>query len=217
MQFKYFNPYEGGRQTRNRLPHWEQESALYFVSFHLADSLPEAFRTQLERERDIWLATHPKPWSQADEDEYNMLFLAVIDQWLDEGYGACPLRQPARSSVVADALLHFDGQRVDVMAFVVMPNHVHAAIVPRPGWNVEQLIQSWKQWTAKRINEHTGNAGKFWQEDYFDTIVRDREHHARVLRYIRNNPIKANLRPGEYHLYESEFAKQFITPPQGAK
>jgi REP element-mobilizing transposase RayT len=96
------------------------------------------------------------------------------------------------------------------MAFVVMPNHVHAAIIPREGWHLEKLIQSWKQWTAKRINAVTGASGTFWQTDYFDTIVRDREHLGRVLRYIRNNPIKANLRLHESALYESDYAKQFI-------
>ena len=191
MEFKFFNPYAGGRRTQNRLPQWEQEGALYFVNFHLADSLPAEFRIRLERERDAWLAAHPYPWLASEEEEYRERFLATIERCLDEGRGDCPLRRPECSAIVADAMRHFDGERVDVMAFVIMPNHVHAAIIPRTGWHLEQLIHSWKQWTAKRINPLIGKSGKFWQEDYFDTILRDGEHLGRVLRYIRNNPGKS--------------------------
>jgi hypothetical protein len=29
-------------RNRGRLPHWEKEAGLYFLTFHLADSLPES-------------------------------------------------------------------------------------------------------------------------------------------------------------------------------
>ncbi len=217
MQFKFFNPYAGGRRTQNHLPHWEQEGALYFVNFHLADSLPAEFRIRLKRERDAWLARHPHPWAPEIEKEYHERFLAAIERCLDEGRGACPLKRPECRAIVADAMRHFDGERVDVMAFVIMPNHVHAAIIPRTGFHLEQLIHSWKQWTAKRVNPLIGERGKFWQEDYFDSILRDGEHLGRVLRYIRNNPAKASLHPGEYTLYESDYAQQYLVPPEGAR
>ena len=40
MLLKAFNPYAAIRITENRLPHWQQEGAVYFVSFRLGDSLP---------------------------------------------------------------------------------------------------------------------------------------------------------------------------------
>ena len=210
MEFKFFDPFTATRVTRNRLPHWEQKGALYFITFHLADSIPVQVRVRIERSRENWLARHPEPWSAEKEQEYCELFLGDVERALDEGRGACPLRLPACSEIVAAALRHFDGDRVDTMAFVVMPNHVHAAVIPRGDWNMEKLVHSWKRWSAVRVNRLTGKAGELWQPDYFDTIVRDREHLGRVLRYIRNNPAKAALRPGESVLYESEFARRWL-------
>src|ERR1039458_3284434 len=38
-----------------------------------------------------------------------------------------------------------------------------------------------------------GRKGRFWQEGYWDTYMRDREHEVRTQRYIENNPTKAKL------------------------
>ena len=43
--------------------------------------------------------------------------------------------------------------------------------------------------------------------DYFDRLVRDDGHFANCMRYIRCNPAKAHLRPGEYLHYESHLAR----------
>jgi len=43
---QFFNPYEDIRLTANRLPHWQQKGAVYFVSFRLADAVPNYLRTQ---------------------------------------------------------------------------------------------------------------------------------------------------------------------------
>ena len=164
----------------------------------------------MERDREIWLARHLEPWSPEIEQEYRELYLGDLERALDESRGACSLRMPACSAIVAESLLHFDGDRVDTMAFVVMPNHVHAAVIPRGDWTLEKLVHSWKRWSAVRVNRLTGKTGELWQSDYFDTIVRDRVHLGRVLRYIRNNPAKAALREGESALYESEFAQGWL-------
>jgi putative transposase len=47
--------------------------------------------------------------------------------------------------------------------------------------------------TAKAANRLLGCKGEFWQEDYWDTYMRDGEPEARALRYIENNPVKVRL------------------------
>jgi hypothetical protein len=42
---RFFNPYAEIRHTENRLPHWQQEGAVYFVTFRLADSIPSKSST----------------------------------------------------------------------------------------------------------------------------------------------------------------------------
>jgi len=40
----------------HRLPHWQQDIKMQFVTFRLGDSLPEAKVKQWKEERRIWLA-----------------------------------------------------------------------------------------------------------------------------------------------------------------
>lgn len=73
---QFFNPYEDICFTANRLPHWQQKGAVYFVTFRLADALPHNLRTQWRSEREAWLRVHPQPWSLEVEREYHVRFLA---------------------------------------------------------------------------------------------------------------------------------------------
>ena len=206
-ELRFFNPYADIRFTANRLPHWQQEGAVYFVTFRLADAVPHNLRTQWESERDAWLRVHPQPWSTDVEREYHERFSGSIERWLDAGYGSCVLRRPDCATVVAEALRHFDGQRVVQIAWVVMPNHVHTLFVQNTAWPLEKIILSWKGFTARRINALLGRSGNFWQRDYFDRLIRDEKHFANCVRYIRRNPVKANLRDGEFILFESELSR----------
>ncbi len=207
VELHFFNPYADIRFTGNRLPHWQQEGAVYFVTFRLADAVPHRLRTEWESEREAWLRVHPQPWSAEVEHEYHERFSGAIERWLDAGHGSCVLRRHDCAALVAEALRHFDGERIAQLAWVVMPNHVHTLFVQNGAWPLEKIILSWKGYTARRINALLGRAGGFWQRDYFDRLVRDHKHLANCIRYIRRNPIKAGLRDGEFILYESEFAR----------
>jgi len=114
------------------------------------------------------------------EREYHERFSGAIERWLDAGYGSCVLRRHECAAVVAEALRHFDGDRVSQIAWVVMPNHVHAVFVLNPAWSLEKIILSWKGFTARKINPLLGRKGNFWQRDYFDRLVRDTKHLATV-------------------------------------
>ncbi|MCB1079499.1 MAG: transposase [Verrucomicrobiae bacterium] len=206
MEPAYYNPWNDIRFTQNRLPHWQQEGATYFVTWRLADSLP---KEELERhfaERELWLNRHPPPWDDETEDRYHRLFSAKMDEWLDLGQGSCALRSPAVASHVVEALRHFEGDRVSIISFVVMPNHVHALFTLNPASKLESIIHSWKRQSAREINRAIGKTGPLWQKDYFDRLIRDRAHLSNCVRYIRRNPSKARLGPSESLLHESELA-----------
>ena len=206
-ELRFFNPYADIRQTKNRLPHWQQESAVYFVTFRLADSVPSRLLNQWENERKNWLRAHPEPWNFELEQEYHQRFSGAIERWLDVGYGACLLRRGECAQIVAAALNHFEGVRVAMISFVVMPNHAHALFVQNPEWPLEKVIRSWKGFTAREINKLLERSGSLWQRDYFDRLVRDEKHFANCVRYIRRNPKKASLNEGEFILWESEIAR----------
>jgi len=206
-ELRFFNPYADIRFTANRLPHWQQQGAVYFITFRLADAVPHHLRTQLESEREAWLRVHPQPWSGEVESEYYERFSGAIERWLDAGHGACILRRHDCAEIVAEALRYFDAQRALMISSVVMPNHVHAVFVQHPSWPLEKLLRSWKSFTSRKINQQLSREGTLWQRDYFDRLVRDQKHFANCVRYIRRNPERAGLRSGEYILYESELAR----------
>ncbi len=94
-----------------------------------------------------------------------------------------------------------------MISSIIMPNHIHLLFILNPEWRLEQLIHSWKSYSAREINRAVGRTGSLWQRDYFDRLVRDTSHFANCVRYIRNNPKKAKLQPGEFLLLESDLAQ----------
>lgn len=61
-----------------------------------------------------------------------------------------------------------------------------------------EQCQSWKRYTARKINQELGLSGSFWQEDAFDHLVRAESQFKWLRRYIAHNPVKAKLKEGEY-------------------
>lgn len=205
-QLRFFNPYADIRYTENRLPHWQQNGATCFVTFRLADSIPSHVLGQWQDEREAWLRLNPEPWSLEIELEYHRRFSGALERWLDEGHGACLLRRRDCAEIVAEALRHFEGERVAMISFVVLPNHVHALFVQNPEWPLEKLVRSWKGFTARQINKLIERSGSFWQRDYFDRLIRDKEHFENCVRYIRKHSGKANLGTKDFVLWESQTA-----------
>jgi hypothetical protein len=200
ISFRGYDPYEEVRIMRRRLPHWRQSGVAYFVTFRLADSLPQSLLRQWRDERATWERWHPTPWSAAEEREYEERFVDRIQEWLDAGMGACHLRRPEVRAQVELCLLHFDGKRYDVDAFVLMPNHVDAVIVPRIGYEVSTLLQGTKGTSANRCNKLLGRKSVFWMDESYDHIIRDANEPAAFRRYVGDNPGKACLKAEEYSL-----------------
>ncbi len=191
--FTYFDPCADVDVSRRNLPHWQQEGRTYFVTFRLRDSLPQEKLEALRKNRAEWLDTNPEPWSAAQSQEYHEMFSEKVQQWLDAGYGSCLLKDPALAQIVADALRHFDGERYDLVAWVVMPNHVHVLLTPRPGFALGRILHSWKSFSAHEINKQTGRQGDVWQHETYDHIVRDPDSLWHFAKYIVDNPRQAGL------------------------
>jgi len=119
-------------KSRRNLPHWKRDGAIYWVTFRMADSLPQTKLNTWKAERDAWEAMNPQPWDDHTWNEYNERFGEKLEQWLDAGMGSCALARPDVRDAVKSCLLKFDGQRLMVHSAVIMPNHVHALIEPLP-------------------------------------------------------------------------------------
>lgn len=199
---RFFNPRADITKSFHRLPHWQQDQVLYFLTWRLADSLPAGVLKTWQRQKADWLASHPPPWTGQVEEEYHERFSRQMDRWLDQGTGGCVLRDPRAAQVVADALRHFDGERYWLDRFVVMPNHVHVLVTLHEGVRLDEVVHSWKSFSANRINRVLARRGELWQEGYFDRIIRSEGHWRRCREYVEANPREASLREGEFVLGE---------------
>jgi REP element-mobilizing transposase RayT len=210
-QLRFLNSAAAVDKSRYHLPHWQQDKKTYFITFRLKDSIPAAVIHQWQVTRDAWIENHPLPWSPETEQEFHHEFSNILDRHLDDCHGACILRQPANYEIVAQAFQHFNESRYLLHAFVVMPNQVHLLLSLAEEVILAKTIESWKHFTATRINNLTGNSGALWQKDYFDRIIRNWDHFGNVCRYIRRNPAKAKLPTGDYHLYLAPWIERFLS------
>ncbi|MDB6149092.1 MAG: cpsaseii lrg: carbamoyl-phosphate synthase large subunit, partial [Chthoniobacter sp.] len=209
-RFRAFNEQAELERTRRNLPHWEQPGATYFITFRLADAVPQTLLREWKQEIETWLKFHPEPWDAATKHEYQKRFQDGREQWLDQGHGECLLRQPAVAAMVVNALKHFDGQRYVLDAFVIMPNHAHVLVQPAEGHMLSDILHSWKSFTAKQINEQLGRQGRIWQDENHDRIVRDFSSLLRYREYLARNPEDAKLQEGEFVLN----AEGVLEPPE---
>jgi len=178
--------------TRANLPHWEQCGITYYITFRLADSLPNEKLTSLRDERSAWLACHPEPWDDATAAEYRNEFDGRVQKWLDAGYGSCIMKDASCRQIVENVLRRFDRIRYVLYAFVVMPNHVHVLFAPLAGQTSAGLLRQWKGVSAHELNTLRETRGVVWQKESWDTLVRNQRHFQNILTYIHaNDPVKA--------------------------
>jgi putative transposase len=139
----------------------------------------------------------PEPWREKTELEYKRRFPKRLEDWLDQGMGECLLKDHKARAEMVSVLRHFDRVRYELVSFVIMPNHLHV-LVRLKEWKLETLVRAWKSYSARRINDLRMSKGAVWQQEYWDTLIRDTAHLYRVLRYIGNNPLKARLGEEDY-------------------
>ncbi len=186
-----------GLHSRGKLPHLKREGASYFVTFRLADSLPQAVIAQLKREREAILQkalTAKRPLTWQEEQQLFLWYSERVESYLDAGTGDCWLHRPEIADLVARSLNHFKSERYDLPVWVVMPNHVHAIVWPYPDFRLDQILHSWKSFTANESNRLLSRVGNlFWQTESYDHWIRNDEERVRLSAYIANNPVKAGL------------------------
>ena len=139
-----------------------------------------------------------------EQQQFKMEFNRVREDFMDTCQGRCLLRCSELSTIVANSLLHFDGDRYRMGDFVIMPNHVHILAAFATEETMQEQCDSWLHYTAFRINQAIGEKGKFWQQEPFDHLVRSPEQYEYLRQYIANNPRKAGLTSGEFYYRKYE-------------
>lgn len=186
-----------GFHSRGSLPHLKREGGTYFVTFRQAGTLPTDLVLRLKRERQAIIqqaeaAKRPLTWHE--QEELFRWYSDPIDKHLDAGLGTCYWRDPELARLVAGAILHFSGQRYELNAWVVMPNHAHVVVQPRPPHTLSDILHSWKSFTAHEIRKRIPAMPiPFWQKESYDHLIRNADDLHRCCHYTLMNPVNARL------------------------
>lgn len=166
-----------GWNERGYLPHRDEPGLTQFVTFRLADTFPESLHSEWEHF-----------WRIEDNAERR----TKLERYLDRSRGSCYLRQVEVAQIVEKALRYFHGERYELRAWCVMPNHVHVLFCVGSA-SMATIIESWKKHTSQKINRLLCRRGKLWEPDYWDMYMRSAEHERKTVHYIESNPTKAKL------------------------
>lgn len=166
-----------GWRSRGYLPHFDAPGVRQMITFRLNDAMPANCRSEWEALLAI-----------EDSRERRL----KMETYLDAGHGECYLRRPEIAALVQENLCHYDGARYGLLAWVIMPNHVHVLIEV---WQtpLAEILHGWKSYTGKGANRLLQRTGEFWQPEYFDRLIRDETHFCKAVDHIENNPVKAGL------------------------
>ncbi len=176
---------------------------MLFLTARLADSLPrEAILRLLDEaeQSDLLLAriTDSRARTERAYLEQRRLFGEWDAELHLDKQGPRWLGDARIAELVAGSLHHRDGQVYRLVAFCIMPNHLHWVIVPLPTedgvfHSLPAIMHSLKRYTARQANLLLGREGAFWQAESYDHVVRDEAEARRIIEYVLNNPVKAGL------------------------
>lgn len=189
----FFNPMMGVEVRRGNLPHWRQPGGLYFVTWRLADSLPQQAVRHLHQELEMWRRFNPDPTSD-ELESFLRRRRRQVEKWLDRGMGSCVLREVEARRIVERAILLDDNERYEIGEYAVAANHVHVTVRTLPDVDLSTVLHSWKRNSSKQIGQAPGLLdtaphlrGRLWQKESFDHIIRDQASLDRISRYIRDH------------------------------
>src|SRR5204863_9443525 len=107
-----------------------------------------------------------------ERDMIRKFLFSRVDEQLDAAFGSCWMQRPEIAQLVADALKFFDGNRYVLLAWCVMPNHVHVVLHTEAGQTLDSICHSWQSYTSRKANRILNREGRFWQKEYFDRLLR---------------------------------------------
>jgi putative transposase len=183
------------------LPHIHPEGYPLFITFRFAASLPLDVLQELTAHRER------NSKSQSPDEIYKIekKYFGRYDEWLDRCIsGPRWLENKKVANIVADKIHSMNGKHFRLMAYCIMPNHVHLLIESIISNHLEHLgktakypvtdaLRLLKGSTARACNLKLKRNGQFWNHESYDHYARDEQELKRIVKYILNNPVKAGL------------------------
>jgi putative transposase len=108
--------------------------------------------------------------------------------------------------VVVSEMMRLENEgRVQSLAFVLMPNHLHWLLVLGENEDLSRVVGLFKGRSAREVNKALNRKGHLWQRAFYDHAIRKDEDLQKLARYIVGNPIRAGIvkRVGDYPLWDA--------------
>ncbi|MBK8849960.1 MAG: transposase [Saprospiraceae bacterium] len=185
---------------KSLLPHFYEGHYCFFITFRLADSLPQSVIVKLKEKFQFEIEKINIP----DETQRKIIvedlksqFFQKYDYQLDsKPYGECVLRNREIAQILYDKILSYNNAYYDVKCFSIMPNHVHLLVARLSDENLPQVdkwMQLIKGGSAYLINKTLNRSGKLWAVESYDRYIRNEKHYRNSFYYTVNNPQMAGL------------------------
>jgi len=201
------------RFYRRNLPHWQPSGAEYFVTFRLAGSLPKEAVAKIKnlkkQLRESYRELKPSKIERSIFQKYEKLLE-------NDEHGPLWLQNKAIAHLVAKSIKY---KQFNLYAYCIMPNNVHLVFrhlrnEGKTDYLITKILASLKRYTAKKANKLLDRQGQFWQHESFDRVIRNQEELESTIRYVLNNPVKANLvnqwQNWQHSFCKPEFRNDFI-------
>ena len=90
--------------------------------------------------------------------------------------------------------------RLELLAYVLMENHVHLLVIPPAEGVLGRALQSLGRRYVRYFNDRHKRAGTIWEGRYRATIVESERYLLECMRYIDLNPVRAGVvaEPGAF-------------------
>ena len=93
-----------------------------------------------------------------------------------------------------------DKYRVDVHAWVLMPNHVHILATPREPGAISSMMQYLGRHYVRYFNKRHDRTGTLWEGRFRSCLVQGNKYLLNCQKYIELNPVRAGMvtNPADY-------------------
>ena len=202
---------------KRNLPHYQPIGYAYFITSRLVGTIPYSIYKKLKKDYEkrlkeiAELKSKTKKWNEYQELHKN--YFLKTENILDSGsHGKLWLRNKQIATILANTFHFYDNKRYDLICYTIMPNHFHLVLFPKlerykeflakhiannnteeTFYYISKIMQDIKKYSAKESNKILHRSGKFWQNESYDHVIRNKEELLNIVNYVLDNPVKAGL------------------------
>jgi putative transposase len=190
------------QNTKRVLPHIQLKDCVLFITWRLAFNLPQYVIDALIERKHYNTANSQNDTTiltVTQRSKFQLEHFYYFDTLLEKcNSDRVDLSQSPILDIVSNTIHNDSGNKYDLYAFCIMPNHIHIVIKPllksaNEYFPIAEIMRVLKSVTAHKINNIKNTSGKVWQTESYDHVIRDEAEFTEILNYVINNPVKAGF------------------------